>query len=560
MLREIDQQTKNEMAFNENWRDEFAKRLDRNERKESQKFKRYLKKEYETIIDLAVQQNSIPNSNPYFKLNEIKDLYVNLYSDIGTDFALWYEKNFEKFLKKSNTDVYRESFAAYGAKQAGKKIVIVRDTALKQIRTVMKGIFDEDEFQREGKIAQSRILKRKFNQISSYQAERIVRTETTAAANYAIMQSATTMFDKNSLVKEWSATNDARTRSFLRGDKADHVNMDGVVINFDEDFKVPKIGGTGFDLMSQPADPRGSAANVINCRCAVAVYPKEDADIREGVELEGFGGTLARGTTTDLFGTQRITQTPPIDAIDPVVDDVLEGTLMASTIEEAGKKAQSILKNAGLDIKDGIQISPKMTAEKFQKYNKEISRLSKKYDLSGEKNSTKNVQLKFMGSSTTYGSVWRFRGRGHKRLTEIDFGHTTGKIDRQLRKKFDGEYNYFGKSQVDLNKNDIATVTHEFAHIISKNVAPNSFAAEIEKNYWKEVRKIKRQYDKELRQYSWRSQTPDPAKFNEIYLGNYASTNMDEFHAEAFTEFELNSNPSKYAKLIGELIIKYFKK
>ena len=54
MLREIDQQTKNEMAFNENWRDEFAKRLDRNERKESQKFKRYLKKEYETIIDLAV--------------------------------------------------------------------------------------------------------------------------------------------------------------------------------------------------------------------------------------------------------------------------------------------------------------------------------------------------------------------------------------------------------------------------------------------------------------------------------------------------------------------------
>ena len=97
MLREIDQQTKNEMAFNENWRDEFAKRLDRNERKESQKFKRYLKKEYETIIDLAVQQNSIPNSNPYFKLNEIKDLYVNLYSDIGTDFALWYEKNFEKF-------------------------------------------------------------------------------------------------------------------------------------------------------------------------------------------------------------------------------------------------------------------------------------------------------------------------------------------------------------------------------------------------------------------------------------------------------------------------------
>ena len=47
---------------------------------------------------------------------------------------------------------------------------------------------------------------------------------------------------------------------------------------------------------------------------------------------------------------------------------------------------------------------------------------------------------------------------------------------------------------------------------------------------------------------------------NEISLGNYASTNLDEFMAEAFTEYQLSSNPSKYATLVGKLMDKYFKK
>ena len=52
----------------------------------------------------------------------------------------------------------------------------------------------------------------------------------------------------------------------------------------------------------------------------------------------------------------------------------------------------------------------------------------------------------------------------------------------------------------------------------------------------------------------------DMYNVNQISLGDYASTNIDEFMAESFTEYRLSSNPSKYATLVGKLIDKYFKK
>jgi hypothetical protein len=64
-------------------------------------------------------------------------------------------------------------------------------------------------------------------------------------------------------------------------------------------------------------------------------------------------------------------------------------------------------------------------------------------------------------------------------------------------------------------------------------------------------------YDDEIINYLDYDKIDD---FNKNYLGKYASTNIDEFMAEGFTEYKLSSNPSKYAVEIGKLIDKYFKK
>ena len=50
------------------------------------------------------------------------------------------------------------------------------------------------------------------------------------------------------------------------------------------------------------------------------------------------------------------------------------------------------------------------------------------------------------------------------------------------------------------------------------------------------------------------------SELNEIHLGDYADYNHNEFMAEAWTEYKLSSNPSKYAVEVGKLIDKYYKK
>lgn len=119
------------------------------------------------------------------------------------------------------------------------------------------------EFQVMGEDAAGRILRKKFREMSVSNAKRIIRTESVNAANYATNQSATDIFGKENLRKEWIATNDERTR-------IDHARADGQVVGMDEQFLV------GGEELSHPGDSKGSAGNVINCRCTNAPFPIEE--------------------------------------------------------------------------------------------------------------------------------------------------------------------------------------------------------------------------------------------------------------------------------------------
>jgi hypothetical protein len=66
--------------------------------------------------------------------------------------------------------------------------------------------------------------------------------------------------------KEWVAILDRRTREA-------HVRADGQRVPVNEPFQV------GGELLQFPRDPRGSAGNVINCRC-VAVYNVSNTETR----------------------------------------------------------------------------------------------------------------------------------------------------------------------------------------------------------------------------------------------------------------------------------------
>lgn len=107
-----------------------------------------------------------------------------------------------------------------------------------------------------------------------WEAERIARTETTGAANYAAVKSGNV--SGFVMQKHWISATDARTR---RPPKShyDHYHMNGKIIDSDEDFIFnPKR--LNEDRLSYPGDPKGSAGNVINCRCTVAIIPKRDKE------------------------------------------------------------------------------------------------------------------------------------------------------------------------------------------------------------------------------------------------------------------------------------------
>ena len=96
-------------------------------------------------------------------------------------------------------------------------------------------------------------------------ANLIARTETHNAASYANHQYYQAVSEQLDMVmkKKWVSVSDDRTRSA-------HAEIQGQTRNMDEDFDV---GGT---KMKHPGDPRGGAANVINCRCVVVYADERD--------------------------------------------------------------------------------------------------------------------------------------------------------------------------------------------------------------------------------------------------------------------------------------------
>jgi hypothetical protein len=79
------------------------------------------------------------------------------------------------------------------------------------------------------------------------------------------------------LDKIWISATDNRTRK-LPQNKFDHYAMNGVRIPKNEYFEVPTLGGS--EKLEFAGDPKGSAGNVINCRCANTLVPRRDRNGR----------------------------------------------------------------------------------------------------------------------------------------------------------------------------------------------------------------------------------------------------------------------------------------
>lgn len=212
----------------------------------------------------------------------------------------------------------------------------------------------------------------------------------------------------------------------------------------------------------------------------------------------------------------------------------------ASSIKEVKTELQDLFKR-NLNITPSISFSSKLSVEKAKARTDEIARLFSKYNIANKIDEKLLVSAK--STNRSYGYVkYSYSGT----VGELNVGHLTESFKSYEKVGL----NRF-KSRVDFENVEIATTTHEFAHFISLSYFKHPF--------FKELEAVMDEYFLELKQIR---NNPNSTEndLDEIFLGSYASKNINEFFAEGFKEFELKSNPSKYAKKIGSLAQRFFGK
>lgn len=281
----------------ENWRISFGSLLRSAESKEFNDVKKYYQDQYyQAITEFLVSKKTTGFDN-LFKTADFNNIYSNIYVNIGLKFAKWYSTNFDKVIEKQSdvsgyTDIWAERFNAIAQKNAVEKVVLVQGTAKETLKTIFRKLSSDPEFMVLNEREAARILRQKFAGYSKSQAERLVRTEATNAANFATLQSATDMFGAENLMKEWISSGDGLERPTHR------INPpSGQIVPFNEKFNV------GATLMNHPGDPAGGAKEVINCRCTVAPFPVEEAQAT-GI-IEGFGVRTPGGSTQNILRTPK---------------------------------------------------------------------------------------------------------------------------------------------------------------------------------------------------------------------------------------------------------------
>ena len=253
---------------------------------------------------------------------------------------------------------------------------------------------------------------------------------------------------------------------------------------------------------------------------------------------------------------------PSIETTQPEEPLIEVGTVTIKTIAEGRKLAQEIIEKS-FGSKAKITLSSKLSKESFEKRLNQLKKLTDEYNVGND--FFDEINLNFNSQGRTLGRVRQLGKRTVEgiryKIKEINLGHENDPSSiRGERYSIDsnGRVVESWSPKVDVENYELGTLTHEFAHVITDNEISNFYSTDANaKEFWTGLKQIRSEYQSEL---STMRKNNDIEAINQFYLGKYSATNADEFLAEGFTEYKLNSNPSKYAKKIGELVDKHFKK
>jgi len=224
---------------------------------------RMVKPVFDAIIDRGGEQSQALIED-VIKPDQIKEAYKDFYIEVGTFFALEEFNRVKSIVPEMETkqggevleDVWAAGFAEYVDNNLGEKIVSVTEDTKRLFQKYLAELLDENPGL--GAASQSMNLHDKLNEKYTWdrrwRLQRIVRTETTAAASYGSitgMESTGQPYEK-----EWLAAF-SNTRDW-------HADAHGQIVKKDELFFV------NGEYMDRPGDQNASAENVVNCNCVLS--------------------------------------------------------------------------------------------------------------------------------------------------------------------------------------------------------------------------------------------------------------------------------------------------
>lgn len=255
------------------------KRSANNEKQLQQELSRFFKKISEEVLsnleeywsEYHLLQGQIqliiqPINDAETEYNSILEKYIRREYELGTheakrlvDLTLTKQANksiFDKLRKKVNIKATR--YNLFGTlKDAEEELLERTFTASK--RTLARVTRNINEILTQGYTSGKGInivaqaMTTRFNQLETWEAKRIARTEIHNAHNNAVMKTYETLGVEYT---QWVAADDDRTRD-------SHVELNGEII---------PMGGTYSNGLQYPGDTNGDIEEWINCRCSNAPF------------------------------------------------------------------------------------------------------------------------------------------------------------------------------------------------------------------------------------------------------------------------------------------------
>ena len=239
-------------------------------------FQRSFKKLLLEVLNKNLSINTIDAYlESYITTEKIQEVYKEVYLYVGTIHGKRVGREINKQINQKDFTLndflsrFERNILSWLVENAGDRIVSVKRHYLEFIRELIaRGVNDNKTISEITTDLQRLIKSRNFYR---WQSLRIARTETTASANYAAIVASET--SGVVMDKVWISAIDIRTRKKPE-DAFDHYEMHKIKVGLKDNFIVSG------EKLRFPGDPKGSAGNVINCRCTVAQIARRDENGR----------------------------------------------------------------------------------------------------------------------------------------------------------------------------------------------------------------------------------------------------------------------------------------